>query len=128
MIDAQAMQCADSLGIAEGLVTLLRGISHNARHNRVYLPMDLMVKHGLKPVDVLHSFQSRCPDKKLKAATKELAERADQHLQECKRASQQLKADERLVLLPAVAVNNYLSQFKKVSYSRLCCLLSTYVY
>ena len=128
MIDAQAMQCADSLGIAEGLVTLLRGISHNARHNRVYLPTDLMVKHGIKPVDVLNAFQSRCPDRKLQAAAKELADRANQHLQECKRASHQLKADEKLVLLPAVAVNSYLSQLKKVSYSRLCCLLSTYVY
>lgn len=119
------MQCAHYLGLAEGLVTLLRGISHNARHNRVYLPTNIMEKQGLKPQEVVQASKSNSTDGRLRAVCQEIAGRAHQHLQECRRSTNQLTIDERLLLLPAVAVDSYLKRLKKVSMSIIAFEMST---
>jgi len=115
-VNPHAMHSGHHLGLAEGLVTLLRGVPHNARHNQVYLPTALLEQHNLRREDVVRMAQmGNASDFKLKGVCELLAARADQHLENCRFRAKHLNAEEKLVMLPAVTVDSYLTQLHKAN-------------
>ncbi|MPC22984.1 NADH dehydrogenase (ubiquinone) complex I, assembly factor 6 [Portunus trituberculatus] len=48
-----ADHAASHLGKAEGIIKALRGIPHNASKRKVFLPQDIMMKHGVSQEDVI---------------------------------------------------------------------------
>ena len=118
------MHTGHHLGLAEGLVTLLRGVPHNARLNRVYLPTSLLQQHHLRSEDIIRMASQNSSDEKLKSVCEILAAKADQHLENCRFRAKHLTTEEKLVMLPAVAVDSYLNVLHKVSL--MICLRVTF--
>ena len=46
-LHGHARHCANQLGKAEGIVTLLRALPYNATRRRVYIPLSLLVSHKI---------------------------------------------------------------------------------
>jgi len=50
---AQALEYAETLGLAFQLTNIIRDVGEDARRGRVYLPADELARHGLTPDDIL---------------------------------------------------------------------------
>jgi len=109
-ISGHARHCAHQLGLAEGFVTLLRGLPHNASRRRVYLPSDLLLDHKVSTESVVRGKTS--PE--MLRVLEGVAARADEHLTNCRFRSKYLTKEEKLLFLPAVCVDSYLSRLHKV--------------
>lgn len=105
-----ARHCAHQLGLAEGFATLLRGLPHNAAKRRVYLPTDLMLEHKVSTESVARGKKS--PE--FLRVVEAVAARADEHLVNCRFRAKYLSRDEKLLFLPAVSVDRYLSRLHRV--------------
>ena len=77
---------AERLGLAFQLTNILRDVKEDAERGRVYLPLELLEKHGLRTEDVLAQARRSEVSPALQAALAELATRA----QSLYRASGQL--------------------------------------
>lgn len=75
--DQQVLQFASHVGKAQGIVTLIRSINHNARTETLVLPEDLMAKHNLTPRMV---FKGETSDE-LRKTVSEIADKAKEHLE-----------------------------------------------
>jgi len=109
-LSGHARHCAHQLGLAEGMTTLLRGLPHNANNRRLYLPTDLMLTHKVSTESVVRGLKS--PE--FLRVVEALAARADEHLTNCRFRAKYLNREEKLLFLPAVSVDNYLSRLLKV--------------
>ena len=108
-MSGHARHCAHQLGLAEGFATLIRGIPHNAAKRRVYIPSDLLMQHGV-PAEAIVRGSS---EDKVRHLVEQLAARADDHLGNCRFRAKFLTREEKLLLLPAVAVDTYLAKLHK---------------
>ena len=54
----RTQEYAKSLGIAIGLTNIIRDVGEDARHNRIYLPMDELKHHGVPASDILNAHES----------------------------------------------------------------------
>ena len=105
-----ARHAANQLGKAQGLVTLLRAAPHNAsRRRQVHLPSDLLMEHGVSAESVVRGGDSEG----LRRVAEAVAARAEEHLQSCRFRQKYLSREERLVMLPAVAVDAFLARLHK---------------
>jgi len=105
-VSGHARHCTHQLGLAEGLCTLLRGIPYNASKRRVNIPSDLLLAHKIPSESIVRG--SSGDD--VRHVVEAIAARADEHLQNCRFRAKFLSKDEKLLLLPAVAVDAYLSK------------------
>lgn len=89
-----ARRYAQHLGLALQFTNILRDIGEDAARGRVYLPLDLLARHGLSLEDVLASRY----DGRFVAVTSDLADAAER---EYRHAWDALRATNKRALLPA---------------------------
>ena len=105
-INGHARHCASQLGKAEGIVTVLRAMPFNASHRRVYLPTSQLVAHKISLESIIRGKDSD----ELRHVIETIAAVAEDHLQNCRFRKKYLSRDEKLLMLPAVAIDGYLSK------------------
>ena len=104
---------ATQLGKCEGLLTLLRGLAHNAAKRRCYLPTQLLVEKSVSAEQVIRTTGDNISED-ISEVIEIIAARAEQHLEACRLRRKYLSRDEKLLLLPAVAADQYLSKLSRV--------------
>ena len=105
---------ATQLGQSEALVTLLRALPYNAAKRRCYLPSDLLLERDVSTERVLRAGGGDHLDQEIREVVELLAGRAEQHLQNCRFRAKYLTREEKLLLLPAVGTDHYLTSLSKV--------------
>ena len=113
-----ARHAANQLGMAQGLVTLLRASPHNAARRRVLLPSRLMMEQGITSEEVVRLAARSKRDReevaeKLALVVETTAARAQEHLDNCRFRKKYLSREQRLALLPAVAADGFLHLLHK---------------
>lgn len=76
-----AFEAARHVGVAWGLIGLIRALPFHAAHGRLYLPADLMAATGVDPAALLGGK----PSVAVAAAVRHLADRAAEHLARARR-------------------------------------------
>ena len=113
-LEGHARHAANQLGLAQGLTTLLRAVPYNASKRRVYLPTDLLMTHNVSQEDIVRKGQD-CEG--LKLVVEAVAERAQEHLDNCRFRGKFLgdARDVKLLLLPAISVDGFLNSLHKAN-------------
>ena len=75
--NVHADHAASHVGRAQGLVTLMRAMPYDARKNRIYIPIELLVQHKVSQNDLLKGSS----DKKVKDLVFDLASTANAHIE-----------------------------------------------
>ena len=100
------------LGQCEGLITLLRALPYNASKRRCYLPTQLLSERGLSAEKII-----RCDgdnvQKEITEVVEIIAARAEEHLMNARFRGKYLAAEERRVMLPCVAADQYLARLSR---------------
>ena len=112
-IDETAEKAARHLGIAWGLIGLLRSVPFHARQKRIYLPQDHLFAAGVKLPDL---FELRGSDA-IDGVAMRLAKRAAEHLEEGRSAARALPSAALPALLPAVLAGRYLRRLEALDYN-----------
>ncbi|WP_019024104.1 MULTISPECIES: presqualene diphosphate synthase HpnD [unclassified Thioalkalivibrio] len=93
--DRRTLKYAHDLGMALQLTNILRDVHEDAMRGRVYIPLDELNKHGVKPEE----FQVNVTDDRHRALFAEQAERARRYYQ---RAEEHLPAEDRYPQRPGL--------------------------
>ncbi|WP_018139600.1 MULTISPECIES: presqualene diphosphate synthase HpnD [unclassified Thioalkalivibrio] len=93
--DRRTLKYAHDLGMALQLTNILRDVHEDAMRGRVYIPLDELKKHGVKPEE----FQLNVTDDRHRALFAEQAERARRYYQ---RAEEHLPAEDRYAQRPGL--------------------------
>jgi phytoene synthase len=96
--DLKANEYAEQLGLAFQLTNILRDVKEDAERGRVYLPLDLLEKHGVSTKDVLAASAARKASDPLKSVLRELGARAENYYGAEKRLIPLLDADSRAAM------------------------------
>jgi len=54
-VNSQTLRYAETLGTALQLTNIIRDVGQDARHNRIYLPMDELARFGVTAADILNA-------------------------------------------------------------------------
>ena len=101
------------LGRAQGITNVLRGVLHNAAHNRCYIPSDLLVKHQTSHEQFLRA----TPNTNALDLCFEIATKANQHIETVKSLLGRVDRQNRLIFLPLVAIQDYLNRLQKLNFN-----------
>uniref|UniRef100_A0A0P4VY62 NADH dehydrogenase (ubiquinone) complex I, assembly factor 6 n=2 Tax=Scylla olivacea TaxID=85551 RepID=A0A0P4VY62_SCYOL len=107
-----ADHAASHLGKAEGIIKSLRGIPHNASKRKVFLPQDIMMKHGVSQEDVIRGSR----EQNLKDVVYDVASQAYQHVEHARSFMKDVPKEARVALLPAVSVSSFLKTLQKAHF------------
>lgn len=99
-------EAAHAAGIGYGLAGLLRALPFHAGANRIYLPADLMSRHGIER----EALTEGKAGPELTALVRELADHAGEHLAAARRAARDLPRAATPALLPVVVAEGWLKQ------------------
>lgn len=100
------VQTASRAGLAYGLTGLLRSFPFHASRGQIYLPADLLSRHGASGTEIVAGKNSA----PLRAALKEMRSVARKYLQSVE------KSKESHALLPLALVKPYLDQMERTDY------------
>ena len=110
-LHGHAKHCANQLGKAEGIVTLLRALPYNASQNRVYLPLSLLVSHKISTESIIRGLGGD----ELRHVIEVIAAVAEENLENSRFRKKYLSVEEKRIMLTAVSVDSYLSKLAKVN-------------
>lgn len=110
--DVQSDHVASHLGKAQGISSLLRSVSYNAKRQLVDLPQDILLKHGVSAESVLR----RKIDKNLRDAVFEISSRAKLHLDKARELRSQVHKDAHRTFLAAHFVESYLERLRRLDF------------
>jgi 15-cis-phytoene synthase len=102
-------QAADAAGLAYGTTTLLAVAPLHASCGHVYVPSDVLLRHGAEAADLLTGRATPALD----AALAELTGRAGQHFDAFLKLAGQLASDARPALLPVAIVPLMLKRLRR---------------
>ncbi|MFZ5791842.1 MAG: phytoene/squalene synthase family protein [Pseudomonadota bacterium] len=108
----EALAAARALGKAWALTGLLRAVPFHARARRLYLPLDLLARHGVRAEDVL---ELRRPPG-LAGVARELAGEAATQLDEARKAAPGLSRSLLPALLPGTLAGLYLKRLAQAGF------------
>lgn len=108
-LNGHARHCANQLGKAEGIVTILRGLPYNVSRKNVYLPLSLLVSHKISTESIIRGITSD----DFFHVIEVIAATSEEHLENCRFRKKYLSADEKRLMLTAVPIDNYLSKLSK---------------
>lgn len=108
----EADRLGHSAGIAYGLCGMIRSLPYHAARGRVFLPQSLLAKHGLHPDAII--MRDDNPD--LRAALREMAQRAAQALVSFRAGALGLPRLIRPAYLPSALVSRYLEKLSAPDY------------
>ncbi|XP_011554645.3 NADH dehydrogenase (ubiquinone) complex I, assembly factor 6 [Plutella xylostella] len=109
--DVHADHAVSHLGKAQGIVNLLRSTQVASHHKMVSLPMEILMKYQLSQENVLRGGDSE----NLRNVTFDVASRANSHLQKARSIS--VPKTVHQILLPAIAVDNYLKRLEQCNFN-----------
>ena len=99
-------------GLAYGMVGLLRSIWHHAARRKVYVPEEVLARHGVAPHDILIGRRTA----NLDAALAELRQRARKHLDAADRLRAEVPVAAMPAFLPLALARAYLDRMEKRGY------------
>lgn len=99
-------------GVGLAIAALLRALPVHASRGQLYLPLDVLARHGADPADVL---AGRATDQ-VRAALAELRMRAREHLSIARKGAAQAPPAIRPALMPAVIARLLLARMERRSY------------
>ena len=108
-LHGHARHCANQLGKAEGIVTILRALPYNASRRRIYLPSSLLVSHKISSESIIRGIENE----EFQHVIEVVAAVAEEHLQNSRFRKKYLSVEEKLVMLTAVSVDSYLTKLSK---------------
>ena len=131
--DVHADHAASHIGRAQGAVTLLRAIPHNASRRRVLVPLELLAKHKVSQQDIVRGSCSTS----IKDLIFDIAGSANAHLEkvtlhtvtlpsfftnqffnvQAASMRHQVPSAARVALLPEVCVLSYLQRLRKADFN-----------
>ena len=100
---------ADAAGLAYGTTTLLAVAPLHAEGGHVYVPSEVLIRHGAGAADLLAGRATE----QVSAALAELTDRAEQHFDTFLKRAAQLPADARPALLPVAIVPSMLRRLHR---------------
>ena len=106
--DPKANAYAEQLGLAFQSTNILRDVKEDAERGRVYLPLDLMVKHGVSTADVLDAAATGNATTQLKNVLHELGARAESYYRAEEKLIPLLHADTRAAMGVLVSIYHLL--------------------
>jgi phytoene synthase len=118
LLDADAREIGDlaeHAGIALTLTGLLRALPIHASRGQLYLPADLLRRHGVKMEDILAG--QATPE--LRSALSELRDHIRAHLRAYRQLAASMATDVAPVFLPLAVVPLYLSRMERRGYDPL---------
>lgn len=113
--DPGGATAAGHAGVAYGIVGLLRALPWHARSGQVYLPADILTRHGVTREDIVTGRGG--PG--LKGACADLRGVARRHLEAVRAQHAALAPAARLAFLPLALAEDYLAAMERVSYDPL---------
>jgi phytoene synthase len=108
--DPKADAYAEQLGLAFQLTNILRDVKEDAERGRVYLPLDLMEKHGVSTTDVLDAAATGKSNAQLNVVLAELRNRAESYYLAEDRLIPLLDADSRPAMRVLISIYHLLLQ------------------
>lgn len=111
--DPGGAEAAGHAGVAHGLVGLLRALPWTSARGQVYLPGDLLARHGLTRDDIA----GRRDTPALRAVLAELRASARDHLTAMRDGLADMAAPARAALLPASLCPAYLAAMERRDYA-----------
>lgn len=110
-IKGHARHAANQLGKSEGIITLLRGVPHNASHLRkVYIPVSILTENQVSSESIVRNTVDK---EKMKELVETMASVADDHLANARFRSKYLSKKEKLILLPAVTADRFMTRLHR---------------
>lgn len=110
--DVQADHAASHLGKAIGVATALRSTPFHGSKGKVYLPNDILIKHGVSHEDIIRGRKQQ----PVKEVTYELASLAHAHLSKAQTLISDAPKPASRAFLPMVSCRTYLTQIQKVDF------------
>eukprot|EP01119_Soliformovum_irregulare_P017284 TRINITY_DN5111_c0_g1_i1.p1 TRINITY_DN5111_c0_g1~~TRINITY_DN5111_c0_g1_i1.p1 ORF type:complete len:331 (-),score=66.26 TRINITY_DN5111_c0_g1_i1:95-1087(-) len=104
---------ASHVGVAMGLVTLLRATPHNASQRRCYFPLNLMAQHSVSEEKLFRGE----PDKGIEEVVFEVASIAKLHMDKAKELAPQIPRPAMTVLFPGVIADDYLVRLQNKGFN-----------
>jgi phytoene synthase len=102
--DPRAEKLAEETGIAFQLTNILRDVAEDAERNRVYLPMEDLLKHGVPLHSLLHRAPGKPPSEKERALLLEIAQRAENYYRSAEELLPYIDAESRPAMRVLVAI------------------------
>lgn len=103
--DGALAHAAEHAGIAWSITRVLRSFARDASRRQIYVPADLLDRHGVRPEHIMAGQTTT----ELRAALAELREGARRHVEQFGRLLSQLPAVSAPAFLPVALVPGYLS-------------------
>jgi 15-cis-phytoene synthase len=102
--DSRAEKLAEETGIAFQLTNILRDVAEDAERNRVYLPIEDLLKYGVPLESLLHRAPGTPPSENERALLKEIARRAESYYLSAQELLPYIDAESRPALRVLVAI------------------------
>lgn len=99
-------------GISYAITGIMRGMKHNAYHNKIMLPQDLMNKARISAEDVIEGKGLE----KAKGITKNLCDKAMVNLQHARQLKNDLPKDAKTILLPLSIISPFIKRIRRNDY------------
>lgn len=105
---------SNSLGIAQGLSNVIRGIPHNSRKNCCYVPQDILEEHHLSWRDFA---RPNLDQARISPVVEALAQRCQVLIDSACGSYQHLPNSSRNLTLSRVSIQSYLKKLRKYNYN-----------
>ncbi|KAK7877743.1 hypothetical protein WMY93_030557 [Mugilogobius chulae] len=110
--DVHADHAASHIGKAQGIVTCLRATPYHSSRRKVYLPMDLCVKHGASQEEFIRGRQRKL----VRDVVFDIASQAHAHLQHARSFRQNVPPAAAPAFLHTVALEDYLQRLRRADF------------
>lgn len=110
--DVHADHAASHIGKAHGIVTCLRATPYHSGRRRVYLPMDICIKHGASQEEFIRGSR----DSSVKDVVFDIASQAHAHLQHARSFKQNVSPAAAPAFLHTVVLEDYLQRLRRADF------------
>lgn len=110
--DVHADHAASHIGKAHGIVTCLRATPYHSGRRRVYLPMDICIKHGASQEEFIRGSR----DSSVKDVVFDIASQAHAHLQHARSFKQNVPPATAPAFLHTVVLEDYLQRLRRADF------------
>uniref|UniRef100_K7FPV3 NADH:ubiquinone oxidoreductase complex assembly factor 6 n=1 Tax=Pelodiscus sinensis TaxID=13735 RepID=K7FPV3_PELSI len=111
--DIHADHAASHIGKAQGIVTCLRATLYHSKRQKVFLPMDICILHGVSQEDFIRANQ----EKNVRDVIYNIASQAHIHLEHARSFSKNVPVKAFPAFLYTVALEDYLYKIQKVDFN-----------
>ncbi|XP_074941544.1 NADH dehydrogenase (ubiquinone) complex I, assembly factor 6 isoform X3 [Phalacrocorax aristotelis] len=111
--DIHADHAASHIGKAQGIVTCLRATPYHSARQKVFLPMDICMLHGVSQEDFIRGKQ----EKNVRDVIYDIASQAHIHLEHARSFSKKVPVKAYPAFFCTVALDDYLCNVRKVDFN-----------